>query len=97
MRCSFCGNDVTEGTGVMFVRKTGKILYFCSRKCDKNFLKLGREPRHVTWTQEYRRLKGKVSAAAAQEELAKEAAETAAGPTKKVAVSAAAAKKLKGA
>ena len=33
----------------MYVQKTGKILRFCSRKCEKNMLKLGREPRNVKW------------------------------------------------
>ncbi|MFB6088825.1 MAG: 50S ribosomal protein L24e, partial [Candidatus Aenigmatarchaeota archaeon] len=34
----------------VFVRKNGKSLYFCSSKCEKNMLKLGRKPRKVKWT-----------------------------------------------
>ena len=50
-KCTFCGRSIPKGTGMTFVRKTGKILNFCSRKCEKNMLKLGRIPRKVTWTE----------------------------------------------
>jgi len=43
--CSFCGKKIEYGTGKMFVRKDGTILYFDTSKCEKNYLKLGREPR----------------------------------------------------
>lgn len=49
-KCSFCEENIPQGTGMMFVRKTGKILNFCSRKCEKNLLKLGRIQRNVAWT-----------------------------------------------
>lgn len=58
-RCSFCGKNIEKGTGTMFVKKDGKILYFCSSKCDKNLMKLGRVPREIKWTQEYRRFRKK--------------------------------------
>ena len=54
MKCSFCGETIEKGTGKIFVRKSGKILYFCSRKCEKNMLQLGRKPRKVKWTEEAR-------------------------------------------
>ena len=54
MECSFCGGPVARATGVLFVRKTGKKLAFCSKKCEKNLLKLGRNPRHVLWTNSFR-------------------------------------------
>ncbi|NQV08573.1 50S ribosomal protein L24e [Candidatus Woesearchaeota archaeon] len=53
MKCSFCGEQIRPGTGKMFVKIDGKILYFCSSKCDKNMLKLKRKPRKTKWTQEY--------------------------------------------
>ncbi|MBI2133817.1 50S ribosomal protein L24e [Candidatus Woesearchaeota archaeon] len=43
MRCSFCGEEMEKGTGKMYVRKTGKIFYFCSSKCEKSLVKLGRK------------------------------------------------------
>lgn len=58
MRCSFCGQVAKRGTGKIFVRKSGKILYFCSRKCEKNMIKLGRTPRKVRWTRAFRTGKG---------------------------------------
>ena len=34
----------------MFVQKTGKIMWFCSKKCEKNTMKLKRDPRKFKWT-----------------------------------------------
>ncbi|MBN2142494.1 50S ribosomal protein L24e [Candidatus Woesearchaeota archaeon] len=53
VKCEFCRNTLAAGTGKLYVKKDGKQLYFCSSKCEKNLLKLGRKPRNVTWTQEY--------------------------------------------
>lgn len=52
-KCSFCGNPIERGTGKMYVEKDGKILYFCSTKCEKNLLKLGRKARNEKWTKNY--------------------------------------------
>ena len=41
--------EIERGTGKMFVMKSGKILNFCSTKCEKNLLKLGRKPRTTAW------------------------------------------------
>lgn len=49
-RCSFCKTDIERGTGKIFVTKEGKVLNFCSRKCEKNMLKLKRLPRKLKWT-----------------------------------------------
>ncbi len=58
MKCSFCKKEIEPGTGKMFVRNDGKILYFCSSKCEKNMIELGRNPRKVKWV---RKLKKKES------------------------------------
>lgn len=50
MKCSFCGYEIDKGTGIMYVKKDGKVLYFCKSKCEKNMLKLGRKPLNVKWT-----------------------------------------------
>ena len=50
MNCTFCGCNMVPGTGILFVKKTGKIMNLCSKKCEKNSLKLGRIPRKVKWT-----------------------------------------------
>ncbi len=49
MKCSFCRENIEPGTGLMFVKSDGKIFYFCSSKCEKNMLKLRREPKDVKW------------------------------------------------
>ncbi len=56
-KCSFCGSKIEPGTGKMYVLKSGKVLYFCSSKCQKNMIELGRIPRKVRWTEEYRKYK----------------------------------------
>jgi large subunit ribosomal protein L24e len=49
MKCSFCDQEIEQGTGNSYVDKVGKTLSFCSSKCKKNMLKLGRNPRKVKW------------------------------------------------
>lgn len=58
MKCSFCGISIEPGTGKIYVKKDGKIFYFCSRKCEKNLLKLKRKARKVRWTKEFQENKG---------------------------------------
>jgi large subunit ribosomal protein L24e len=53
--CSFCGEEIEVGTGKMYVRRDGKVFYFCSGKCEKNMLKLKRNPRKLKWTRRYSR------------------------------------------
>jgi len=53
MNCSFCGKNIKDGTGKIFVSVTGKIFPFCSNKCEKNLLKLKRKPRNFKWTKFY--------------------------------------------
>ncbi len=48
-KCSFCKKNLVPGTGKMFITNTGKIYYFCSSKCEKNMLKLRRDPRKLKW------------------------------------------------
>lgn len=93
-RCNFCGNEIEKGTGMIFVEKVGKVRNFCSSKCERN-MGMGRVPRHIRWTQEFRKLKGKLSAEAQKEALQLEAqgSETV---KHKMGLSGAAAKKLKG-
>jgi len=50
-KCSFCNREIPPGTGVMFVKNDGKIFYFCSSKCEKNMLKLGRKARKLEETE----------------------------------------------
>jgi len=49
MECSFCGEKIDKGEGKIFVKKTGGSFFYCSSKCEKNHLKLGREPKKTKW------------------------------------------------
>ena len=51
--CSFCGKEIEPGTGRMYVKKDGSVLFFCGSKCYKNMMELKRVPRRVSWTAEY--------------------------------------------
>ena len=55
--CTFCGVEIEPGTGRMYVRKDGVAYNFCSSKCFKNLVQLGRVPRRVAWTRYYEREK----------------------------------------
>ncbi len=57
--CSFCGKEIVPGTGKLYIKKDGKVLHFCSTKCEKNMLKLGRKPREHKWTKESRKARSK--------------------------------------
>ncbi len=59
VKCSFCGTDIPKGTGKILVKTDGKILNFCSSKCEKNLLKLKRKPREHKWTAMSRAERGK--------------------------------------
>lgn len=53
MKCSFSGEEIPRGTGIMYISKTGRVYYFKNRKAEKNFLELKRKPRNTGWTEEY--------------------------------------------
>jgi len=53
-KCSYCGARIEPGTGLMFVKNDGTILWFCSSKCFKLF-KMGRDPKRLPWTEHYAR------------------------------------------
>lgn len=54
-KCSFCGKEIPRGTGKMYIKKTGMILWFCKNKCEKNMIKLKRLPRETKWTEAARK------------------------------------------
>jgi len=49
-KCSFCGNEFSAGTGMMYVKNDGSILWFCSSKCRKSSLNFRRDARKLKWT-----------------------------------------------
>jgi large subunit ribosomal protein L24e len=52
IKCSFCDISLEPGTGKMFVKRDGTVLYFCSSKCERNMLKLRRKRRKLKWAAE---------------------------------------------
>lgn len=50
MNCTFCGDAIEVGTGKMYIKKDGTVFHFCSAKCQRNQVELGRVSRHVGWT-----------------------------------------------
>ncbi len=54
-KCTFCGELIPKGIGKTFITKEGKSYNFCSRKCEKNLLKLNRNPRDFKWTKNYKK------------------------------------------
>ena len=51
--CTFSGEEIEPGTGMMFVRRDGSILWFKNSKARKNLVKLGRNARRVKWTRHF--------------------------------------------
>jgi len=51
--CSFCGQEIEPGTGSLYIRKDAVSYNFCSNKCRKNQIKLGRIPRRTRWTKAF--------------------------------------------
>lgn len=72
-KCSFCGNAIKPGTGLLFVKKEGTAFFFCSRKCEKNMIKLGRSGAKTRWTALFREAKkaGKKKAVQPEKEKGK--------------------------
>ncbi len=58
MKCSFCNNEIPKGTGMTYVKKDGKIFYFCTSKCEKNQIALSRKPRETKWVTKKQNPKG---------------------------------------
>ena len=44
---------MAPGTGVMLIKNDCRMVHFCSSKCRKNTVKLGRVPRETRWTKTY--------------------------------------------
>lgn len=51
--CAFCGREFPHGTGIMYVKNDGTVMWFCSRKCRISMLEFKRDPRKYKWTVKY--------------------------------------------
>ncbi|MFW9998775.1 MAG: 50S ribosomal protein L24e [Candidatus Hodarchaeota archaeon] len=52
-KCSFCGFDIAIGRGIMFVKRDGTVLNFCTNKCRKAMLDYRKKARKTRWTSYY--------------------------------------------
>ncbi len=57
--CSFCGKEIEPGRGIMFVKNTGEIYYFCSSKCYKYMIELRKDKRKVKWVRKRMKISSK--------------------------------------
>ena len=80
--CDYCGSDIEPGTGTMYVHVDGRVVHFCSSKCENN-AELGRASRDLEWTAEGQRIGA--SQAGTPEEAEQVAAEPSAGGSETVA------------
>ena len=51
MKCIFCSKAQEPGIGIIKAMNDGRIIYFCSSKCRKNYY-LGRSPKKLKWARE---------------------------------------------
>ena len=49
MKCSFCGEEIAKGRGILLAKRDGTLIYFCGGKCRSNF-NMGRKPTKLKWT-----------------------------------------------
>ncbi len=49
-KCVFCGREGEDFRGTYLIKNDGTMSYYCSSKCRKNHLKLGRDKRKLKWT-----------------------------------------------
>ncbi|MFH0714838.1 MAG: 50S ribosomal protein L24e [Candidatus Diapherotrites archaeon] len=68
MKCSFCGNEMPKGMGKIVARKDNTVVFLCTKKCEKNLLKLNRAPNRTRWTEAYKKTKVARLATAAKKE-----------------------------
>jgi large subunit ribosomal protein L24e len=47
-KCTFCGAQIPQGEGIIYVEISGKIINYCSSKCRKN-REMGRDPGKMKW------------------------------------------------
>ena len=49
-KCVFCGKEDSPYKGVHLITNDGTTNFYCSGKCRKNALKLGRDRKKLKWT-----------------------------------------------
>jgi len=67
-KCVFCGRDESPHKGVHLLKNDGSVNFFCSSKCRKNALNLGRDRKKIKWTEAYGIAAGKAFAEVQKQE-----------------------------
>ncbi len=49
-RCAFCGREFPHGVGMLYVKRDGSMLWFCSRKCRVYMVEQKKDLRKLKWT-----------------------------------------------
>ncbi len=79
VKCAFSGKEIPKGTGKMYVRKNGQVLWFLNSKCQKNYIGLHRKPVNYKWSAHY--VKGEAGVALKKAATAEARAEKADAPS----------------
>lgn len=53
MKCTFCGVEIKEATGLIYAKKDGTTYNFCSSKCKKSLLDKKFKPHKTRWTEKF--------------------------------------------
>lgn len=53
VKCSFTGEDITPGTGLMYIKKDGTVLYFKNSKAKNAMITRKYKPRVTPWSKLY--------------------------------------------
>jgi len=51
--CTFCGNQIQPGQGMIYVKNDGSVWSFCNKKCRVFKIKYNKNPRKIRWTKFY--------------------------------------------
>ncbi len=51
--CTFCGKKIEPGTGKLYIKSDGQSFNFCTSKCEKNMVDIGRKDRQTRWTKKH--------------------------------------------
>lgn len=70
VKCVFCGKEQDDYKGTYLITNDGIMHYYCSLKCRKNHLKLGRDKRKLKWTNAFYESRTKRDAAEKRNALA---------------------------
>lgn len=54
MKCTFCSRELPPIGALLFIKRTGDTMRFCSSKCEKSFF-MKRNPRKKKWVRKQKK------------------------------------------